>query len=46
MWMVHVISSQRLRRVEAKDGRVNTMSCMGPFYPNFSIFYVLYPKVF
>jgi hypothetical protein len=31
--MVHVASSRRLRRVEAKDGRADTMGCTGPFYP-------------
>jgi hypothetical protein len=41
VWMVHVTSSRRLRRVEAEDGRVDVMGCIGPFYPNFIIFIVL-----
>jgi hypothetical protein len=40
-WMAHVASSQRLHRVEGKDGRVNTTGCIGPFYLNFVVFYVL-----
>jgi hypothetical protein len=43
-WMVHVASSQGLHRVEAEDGRVNAMGCVGPFYPKFVIFYVLGPR--
>jgi hypothetical protein len=39
--MVHVASSRRLRRDPVKDGWVDAMGCIGPFYPNFAIFYVL-----
>jgi hypothetical protein len=42
--MVHVASSWRLRRDQVKDGRVDVMGCIGPFYPNFAIFYVLGPR--
>jgi hypothetical protein len=41
---VHVASSRRLHRVEAKDGWIDAMSCIGPFYPNFTVFYVLGPR--
>jgi hypothetical protein len=41
MWMMHVASSCRLHRVQAEDGRVDMTGCVGPFYPNFTIFYVL-----
>jgi hypothetical protein len=41
--MVHVASSRRLCRVEADDGRVDAMGYVGPFYPNFAVFYVLGP---
>jgi hypothetical protein len=40
-WMVHMASSRRLHQVEAKDGQVDSMGCIVPFYPNFVIFYVL-----
>jgi hypothetical protein len=39
--VVHVASLQRWRRVEAKDGRVDSTGCIGLFYPNFAIFFVL-----
>jgi hypothetical protein len=39
--MVHMTSSWRLRRVQAEDRRVDAMSCIVPFYPNFVVFYVL-----
>jgi hypothetical protein len=42
--MVHVASSQRLCRVEAEDSRVDAMTCIGPFSPNFAVFYVLGPR--
>jgi hypothetical protein len=42
--MVHMASSRRLHRVEGEDGRVDTMGCVGPFYPNFVILYVLGPR--
>jgi hypothetical protein len=40
-WMVHMTSLQRLHRVEPEDGRVDTTGCIGPFYLNFIVFYVL-----
>jgi hypothetical protein len=39
--MVHVASSWRLHRVKGKDGWIDVMACVGPFYPNFVVFYVL-----
>jgi hypothetical protein len=39
--MMHMASSQMLRRVEAEDGRVDATVCIGPYYPNFVIFIVL-----
>jgi hypothetical protein len=39
--MVHVASSWRLRRVKAEDERIDVTDCVGPFYPNFVIIYVL-----
>jgi hypothetical protein len=42
-WMVHVVSSQRSRGVEAKNGWINATGCIGFFYPNFVIFIVLGP---
>jgi hypothetical protein len=43
-WMVHVASSQRLRRDEAEDRLVDVTGCIGLFYPNFTIFIVLCHK--
>jgi hypothetical protein len=40
-WVVHVASSQMLRRVEAEDGRIDAMDCVGPFYPKIIVFSVL-----
>jgi hypothetical protein len=31
----------RLRRVEAEDGRVDVMGCIGPFYLKIAVFIVL-----
>jgi hypothetical protein len=45
-WMVHVASPRRLHRVEAKDRWVDATGCVGPFYPNFTIFYVLGHRAF
>jgi hypothetical protein len=42
--MVHVASSWRLYRVEGEDGWVDVTGCIGPFYPNFDVFYVLGPR--
>jgi hypothetical protein len=39
--VVHVAPSLRLRRVEAEDGWIDAMGCVGPYYPYFIIFYVL-----
>jgi hypothetical protein len=44
--MVHVALLWRSRKIEAKDGRVDGMSCIGLFYPNFVIFIILDPWVF
>jgi hypothetical protein len=41
--LVHVTSSRRLRKDEAEDGRVDAMSCIGLFYPYFTVFIVLCP---
>jgi hypothetical protein len=40
-WVVHVALLWSLRRVEVEDKWVNVMSCIGLFYPNFAIFFVL-----
>jgi hypothetical protein len=39
--MVHVASSRRSRGDEAEDGRVDAMSRIELFYPNFTVFIVL-----
>jgi hypothetical protein len=44
MRMVHVTSSQRSRRVQVEDGRVDAMGRIRPFYPYFAIFIVLGPR--
>jgi hypothetical protein len=41
MQMVSVASLRRLRRAKAEDGRVDTMGCIRPLYPNFIVFYIL-----
>jgi hypothetical protein len=38
---MHVASSQRSHEDEVKDGRVDAMSCIRLFYPNFAVFIVL-----
>jgi hypothetical protein len=43
--VVHVASSRRSREDEIKDGRVDAMGCIGPFYPYFIVFIVLGPRV-
>jgi hypothetical protein len=43
-WMVHVASSQRSCQDKTKDGRVDTMGCIGLFYPNFIVLVVLCHK--
>jgi hypothetical protein len=40
-WVVHVTPSQRLRRSQVEDGRVNAMDCVGPCYSYFIIFILL-----
>jgi hypothetical protein len=44
MRMVHVASSQRLRRDQVKDRRVNATDYIRPYYPCFVIFIVLVPR--
>jgi hypothetical protein len=39
--VVQVAPSWRLRRVQAKDGRVDATGCVRPFYPKITVFYVL-----
>jgi hypothetical protein len=39
-----VAPSQRLREDQVEDERVNAMGCVGPFYPNFVVFFVLGPR--
>jgi hypothetical protein len=39
--MAHVASSWRFREDEAEDGQVDAMGCIGLFYTNFAIFFVL-----
>jgi hypothetical protein len=40
-WVVHVAPSRRLHRRQVKDGRIDAMGCIGPYYPTFAIFNVL-----
>jgi hypothetical protein len=42
--MVHMASSWRLHRVKAENRYVDAMGCIGPFYLNFVVFYVLGPR--
>jgi hypothetical protein len=39
--MVHVTPSQRLRRRQDKDGRVDVTGYVGPCYPCFAVFFLL-----
>jgi hypothetical protein len=39
--MVHVTSSRRSREDKVKDGRVDAMYCIRPFYPYFADFVLL-----
>jgi hypothetical protein len=39
--VVHMASSRRLHQVEAEDRRVDTMGCIGPFYPKIVVSSVL-----
>jgi hypothetical protein len=40
----HVTSSRRSCEDEVKDRWIDATGCIGPFYPNFSIFIVLGPR--
>jgi hypothetical protein len=40
-WTMHVASSRRSRGDKVEDGRVDATGCIGLFYPNFVIFFVL-----
>jgi hypothetical protein len=42
--VVHVTPSQRLRRDQVEDGRVDATGCVGPCYSYFAIFYILDPR--
>jgi hypothetical protein len=42
--VVHVAPSQRLRRKQIEDGRVDAMGCVRPCYPTFVVFNVLGPR--
>jgi hypothetical protein len=42
--VVHVASSRRSCEDEVKDRWIDATGCIGPFYPNFSIFIVLGPR--
>jgi hypothetical protein len=39
--VVHVAPSQRLRRRQAEDGRVDATGSVGPCYPCFTVFFLL-----
>jgi hypothetical protein len=39
--VVYVAPSRRLRRSQVEDGRIDTTDYIGPYYPCFTIFYVL-----
>jgi hypothetical protein len=39
--MVHVASSRRSHGDEVEDERVDAVDCIGLFYPNFVVFFVL-----
>jgi hypothetical protein len=41
--VVYVAPSWRSREDQVEDGCVDAIGCIGPFYPNFVIFYVLGP---
>jgi hypothetical protein len=36
-----VTSSRRLRRNQVEDRRIDVTGCIGPYYPYFTVFYVL-----
>jgi hypothetical protein len=39
-----VVPSQRLRRRQGEDGRVDAMGCVGLCYPCFTVFFLLDPS--
>jgi hypothetical protein len=39
--MMHVASSRRSHGDEVEDERVDAVDCIGLFYPNFVVFFVL-----
>jgi hypothetical protein len=39
--VVHVAQSWSLHRYQVEDGRIDTTCYVGPYYPYFTIFYVL-----
>jgi hypothetical protein len=39
--VMHMTPSQRLRRRQVEDGRVDVTGCIGPYYPTFTVFNVL-----
>jgi hypothetical protein len=43
--MVHVVSSQRLRRVKAKGRRVDVIGYIESFFPRIIVFYVLASRI-
>jgi hypothetical protein len=43
-WMVHMAPSQRLRRVQVENGRVEATGYVGPRYTYFAVFLVLCHK--
>jgi hypothetical protein len=40
-WVVRVASSRRICEDKVKDGQVDTMGCVGPYYHYFTVFFVL-----
>jgi hypothetical protein len=40
-WVVHMTPSQRLRRSQVEDERVDAMGCVKPCYPCFVVFILL-----
>jgi hypothetical protein len=42
--MVHMASSRRSCGNEAKDRQVDMTGCIGLFYPNFTVFFILGPR--
>jgi hypothetical protein len=42
--MVHVASSWRSHGDHVEDGQVDAMGCVRPYYPCFTIFFILGPR--